>query len=267
MATVAADTVAIVAFESYARSVPEALDCIDAAETLARQERIILKPNLVNADPHPVTTPAACCEAVLDYCRAHSDADVAIAEGSGGIDTADAYDQLGYGDLACRKDVRLIDLDQEPTVRLEDPSHKLLREFYLPECLQDAFVVSIPVLKAHSMSEVTLTMKNLFGIAPAGRYAGPGFRKAKLHGRNNGELHRYVFELNRFRAPDLSLIDASIGMAEAHLWGPPCDPPVSKLVAGHDPVAVDAAGARLLGVDWRDVGHIALADGVLGHAR
>jgi uncharacterized protein (DUF362 family) len=41
---------------------------------------------------------------------------------------------------------------------------------------------------------------------------------------------------------------------------------VGKLIGGCDPVAVDAYGAGLLGVDWKDVKHIALAHTVLGRA-
>jgi len=41
---------------------------------------------------------------------------------------------------------------------------------------------------------------------------------------------------------------------------------VGKLIGGFDPVAVDAYGAGLLGVDWRNVGHIALAHTILGRA-
>lgn len=259
--------VAIVEFRDYARSAPEALDAAGAADALRGRSRIVLKPNLVNGDPHPVTTPAACVEAVLDYCRTHAgDAEVVIAEGSGGGDTREAFRALGYDELSARRGVPLIDLDREECVRVEQPSARFLREFYLPRCLEGAFVVSIPVLKAHSMSKVTLSMKNMFGIAPANRYGGSAYRKQKLHGRNNEELHHYIVELNQLCAPGLCLIDAVVGMAEAHLWGPPCSPPVNKLVAGLDPVAVDAAGAGLLGVDWRAVGHIRLADGLLGRA-
>jgi len=54
-------------------------------------------------------------------------------------------------------------------------------------------------------------------------------------------------------------------MAEAHLWGPHCDPPVNRILASFDPVAIDAAGAELLGLDWRTIDHITLADGLLGN--
>ena len=79
-------------------------------------------------------------------------------------------------------------------------------------------------------------------------------------------MHEAIYELNRHRKPDLALIDASVGLTEHHLGGPPCDPPVGRIVAGSDPVAVDAAGCVLLGIDWRTIGHIRLAHGVLGRA-
>ncbi|MCI5224972.1 MAG: hypothetical protein D3924_20470 [Candidatus Electrothrix sp. AR4] len=55
-------------------------------------------------------------------------------------------------------------------------------------------------------------------------------------------------------------------MAEAHLWGPTCHPPVNRLAVGFDPVAVDSYGAALLGIDWRDIDHIADVDQELGQA-
>ena len=75
-----------------------------------------------------------------------------------------------------------------------------------------------------------------------------------------------IVELNRYRKPDLSLIDGSVGMRGHHLSGRRCDPPVGRIVAGFDTVAVDAAGAQLLGLNWRDVGHLRMAHRLLGDA-
>lgn len=55
-------------------------------------------------------------------------------------------------------------------------------------------------------------------------------------------------------------------MAEAHLWGPHCDPPVNRLAASADPVALDAYGTSLLGIDWKKVGYISMAHTLLGSA-
>ncbi len=252
-------------FTDYEKTVPEVLDAVHASEVLRRFKRIVIKPNLVQASPFPITTPPDCVAAILEYCRMHTTADLFIAEGSGGCDTFEAYHTLGYMELSRSYRVSLVDLDKEDVLHLKNHNCRFLKEFYLPRILQDCFLVSVPVLKAHSMSMVTLTLKNMIGIAPAQKYKASAFRKSRLHGRNNTELHRYIIELNQYRKPDLTILDATVGMAQAHLWGPPCNPSVNKLVAGFDPVAVDAFGAYLLGIDWRKVDHIAGADGILGH--
>jgi len=256
--------VATIEFRDYARSVAEALDAIGAAEVLNGQGTIILKPNLINDSPPPITTSVDCVEAVADYCRDHSEAEVVIAEGCGGLDTDKAFARLGYDELAGRKGLRLIDLDCQDTIELRNPSFEHLPVFHMPRCLTQGFLISIPVLKAHSMAKVTLSFKNMVGIAPAKYYCASAYRKSALHGKNNRELHRYIVELNQYRKPDMTVLDATVGMAEAHLWGKKCKPPVNKILASLDPVAIDAVGANLLGRDWRKIDHIRLADGLLG---
>ena len=257
--------VATVQFRDYASSVAEALDAVGAAEVLSAQSKIILKPNLINDSPPPVTTPVNCVEAVVDYCRTIADAEIVVAEGCGELDTDKAFAKLGYEELSSRKGVQLVDLDREDTVDLHNPSLGYLPEFHMPRAMTSGFLISIPVLKAHSMAKVTLSLKNMVGIAPARHYCASAYRKSALHGRNNRELHRYIVELNQYRKPDLTVLDATVGMAEAHLWGRRCKPPVNRILASFDPVAIDAAGAGLLGFDWRKIDHIRLADGVLGH--
>ena len=51
-------------------------------------------------------------------------------------------------------------------------------------------------------------------------------------------------------------MDASIGMAEFHLGGNWCDPPVNHILAGFHAQVVDREAAGLLGLDWHCVGHL-----------
>ncbi len=254
--------VSTVDFESYARSVPAALDAVAAGDAFARANVVILKPNLTQGTPFPVTTPAELTRAVIDYVKAHSKADVIVAEGAGSASetTEEVFDALGYRSLG----VELVDLNTSECERLAKKGMERLSELHLPKIVGDCMLVSLPVLKAHSMARVTLTMKNMMGLLPPERYQmGGHWKKSSFH----RDLHRAIYELNCYRAPDLSLIDATVGMAEAHLWGPKLDPPGNKLICGFDPVAVDAAGCKLLGVSWKSVGHLKMADGVLGKAR
>lgn len=252
-------------FTSFAESVPRALAAIGAEDVLPRQSRILIKPNLVNASPPPVTLPVAFAEALIDTLRSATAAELVIAEGSGDreLDTGEIFRLHGYEELAARKGIPLLDLNEAPLVRLKNPSCEVFPVFMMPEILLDSFVISAAVLKAHSLADVTLSMKNMIGCAPPRHYQQGGhWKKSAFHAR----MHEAIFELNRYRRPDLAIIDGSVGLAQHHLGGPACDPPVGKIVAGFDPVAVDAGGAALLGRDWRQVEHLRLTHGVLGRA-
>jgi hypothetical protein len=52
-------------------------------------------------------------------------------------------------------------------------------------------------------------------------------------------------------------MDCSIGMAEFHLGGAQCDPPINRIIAGFNPWEVDREAAGLLRLNWEDIGHIA----------
>lgn len=244
-------------FDSYHESIAVALDGIDAGATLAQQAAILLKPNLINASPHPVTTPAACCEAVIEYIRSCSDASIVIAEGCGDahLETDEVFDLLEYRDLARRHGIGLVDLNAAPLRKLKNNNCSFFSEIYLPEIAYTHFIISIPVLKAHSMAQITGTLKNMVGLAPPQYYGDRfgGWKKSIFH--NN--MQQAIIDLNRYRSPDLSVMDASVGLADFHLGGRHCNPPVNKIIAGFNPLQVDRQAAALLGLDWRQIQHLA----------
>ncbi len=248
-------TTETIEFTTYGGSVAEIFDRISAPGAIKNQQRILIKPNLVTASPHPVTTAPLCCGAIIDYIRLWSpDADITIAEGTGdpAYKGMQIFEALGYTELAEQKQVRLTDLNDQPVVKLENPECKRFPEFYMPEIALSSFIISVPVLKVHTLSGFTGTMKNMMGFAPPSHYSGGGWNKAAFH----RDLQNAIYDLNLYRNADLTLVDAVVGMAESHLGGRKCDPPVGRLVAGYDPVAVDRASAGLLGLDWKKIRHL-----------
>ncbi len=247
---------AVVEFVDYASSVPKVLDSIGAGPVIAKQRAILIKPNLVTNKPFPITTPPECCEAIIDYIISFSKAPVVIAEGIGDPDytTMEVFETLGYTQLASRKKVSLADLNNEPLMRLDNSECPRFPEFFMPVIAMNHFIISVPVLKAHLLSDFTGTLKNMIGLAPPKLYAGNGgiWNKAEFH----IDIHQAIIDLNRYRTPDLTVLDASVGMAQSHLGGPVCNPPVKRLVAGFDPVATDRTAAELLNLDWRTIGHL-----------
>ncbi len=247
------------------RNLDRLLDQSGLARLLGNVGTILIKPNLVDALAPPVTTPVDIIEALIDWLRRACAADIIIGEGTAANshDTFYVFTRLGYVELAGRKGVELVDLNCEETVCRSRPDCRRWPELHLPAMAYDAFLLSVPVLKAHTMDSVTLTLKNMMGLAPPAHYQeGSSWKKSSFH----RDLGRAVADLNRYRCPDFTLLDARVGMAEAHLFGPACEPPVDRLVAGTDPVAVDAWGSALLGRDWQGVEHIRELHGELGLA-
>jgi uncharacterized protein (DUF362 family) len=250
--------VAKIGFTDYATSVARALDAIAAPQGLPGKGLILIKPNLTNADGPPVTTPVAAAEAVYDYCKAHSGAEIAIAEGSGDGTTQAAFEANGYAALAERRGIRLIDFNREPAVAVSRPDAIQMRQFYIPQVAREAFIISLPVLKDHSFTVTTISMKNMFGLAPAPYYKG-AWNKSKLH---SPSTQRSVFDVCLYKPPGLCVVDATVALTGMHLSGRRRK--LGLILAGFDPVAVDAVGSRLLGHDPKEIEYLALANGVLG---
>ena len=251
--------VGCVHFTDYPESVPRVLDLIGADLLLPSDRLIVIKPNLTNSSSPPVTTHVQMVEAVLQYCRDHRPAArVVVGEGSGGCETHKAYSSNGYDKLAERYGVELLDFNTDETVCVRRADALSRKKFYLPKVLTDAFVISVPVLKDHSMTTMTASLKNMFGIAPKAHYK-LAWNKAKLHWPST---HKSVVDVCLYKKPELSVIDASVVLTGQHLSGTPKN--VGCIPAGADPVATDAVAARLLGHEPSDIKYLTLADGLLG---
>jgi uncharacterized protein (DUF362 family) len=251
---------------SLEESLSRILDAAGLVGLIPSGKSILIKPNLVEALAPPITTPVKLVQLLVDYLQKRlPETTLLIGEGTGSLayDTDHPFRMLGYNELAIIKKIPLLDLNHEPLTRKEDPGCNKWPVMHLPSILDEVFLLSVPVLKAHTLAKVTLTMKNMMGCAPPSHFRGTGnWGKSAFH----EQIHEAIFDLNRYRTPDFTLLDASIGMAEAHLWGAHCDPPLNRLAASSDPVAIDAYGANLLGHDWRDIGYISMANNHLGYA-
>jgi uncharacterized protein (DUF362 family) len=195
---------------------------------------VVIKPNIIEPRLPPVTT----------------DVNMVVAEGSGTGDTIENFQGLRYGSLG----VRLIDLDREKTVTLSAGKYRTWPEVIVPEMLVGAFIISVPVLKEHSMCGVTVSLKNMVGILPAKNYSGYwSYKKSEIHRENP---HGCIADICRIMKPDWAVVDASIGMKGSHISGIPIDPPVNLVYGSKDPLEADIFGCKLLGLDWEDIEYL-----------
>ena len=250
--------VAKINFSSYYSSITQALDLINAPEKLPLTGLIIIKPNLTNADKPPVTTNVDAVEAIYKYCREHTKAEIAIGEVCGSGITYETYKVNGYTKLADKYSIRLIDFNREETCVIRNKHALQIKEFHIPKIVQQAFIISVPVLKDHSFTKTTIAMKNMFGIAPAPFYSGT-WNKSKLH---TPSTDKSVVDICLYKKPDLCLVDAVIVLKGMHLSGTPKQ--INLILASFDPVAVDTVGSELLGHNPKTINYLNLAKGLLG---
>lgn len=246
-------------FTDYTSSVFMALDLVKANERLPRTGTIILKPNLTNSSPPPVTTPVEAVEAVYLYCKKYTNAEIIIGEGCGSGITMDIYKTNGYTGIAEKHGIPLVDFNTAPAVTLTRDDTIVLKKFHMPEMAEDAFIISIPVLKDHLFTKTTIAMKNMFGLAPAPFYSG-GWNKSRLHSPSTDKA---VVDVCLYKKPDICLVDAVTALTGSHLSGNRKG--LNIILAGFDCVAVDTVGSRLLGHNPAKLEYLRLAHHRLGN--
>ncbi|MCJ7500698.1 DUF362 domain-containing protein [bacterium] len=250
-------TVPISSPEDYFSAITRALDEVNAVSALTGFPRIIIKPNVVNNSPPQVTTDVRCIMAVVEYLKDRLDTEIVVAEGSGEGSTLGNFKLNGYEQITKKFGVQLVDLDALPAKKYSNPAAGEYREVYLPEYLEGAALVSVPPAKDHTITRVTLGLKNMVGCLSASHYSGYwSFKKSQIHAVNTDQA---VADLMLYVRPHLTVIDAIKGQAGGHLSGRAPNPPLEKIIASTDVLTADREAARLLGHDPDSIGHLALA--------
>lgn len=249
-----------VEFENYPLSILKILDQLGFEKKLKGIKKILLKPNLLEDTGPPCTTDVRCVEAVVRYIvERRTGIDLLVLEGSGGCRTGQAYNYLGYTEMEKKYDIKLIDVDECKLIKLKNNDAYVYKEIYLPEVIFDRFFVTIPVLKDHLMTTVTLGLKNLVGLLHKKYYSNYwNYNRSDVH---RVGVHEAIVDLNTYIAIDMNLIDGRLGQEGSHLaGGRECSPSKNMVICGYDALEVDKTGAEVLGHNWEDVTHLKIID-------
>lgn len=223
---------------------------------LAAGRPVLLKPNGVHFNPGQATD-TACLEALFRHLRDAGLGELYFMEScTAGNFTRAVYRVLGWDKLCRRYGVKPVYLDEgktrplllpEETAPVQIPAFLFER---LIERRKEHFYLNVPRLKTHSMSHVTLGIKNQQGLLiPRDRMADHNFNLGR----------RLVRILGRFR-PDFTLIEGITATIYGHF---PLARDLAKsiiptrvLVGGDDVAAVDTVGTRILGYAAAEVDHL-----------
>jgi uncharacterized protein (DUF362 family) len=141
-------------------------------------------------------------------------------------------------------------VDERRFVEMQVKGAKTLKKWYFyKDILEADRFINIPIAKQHAESRLTMALKNMMGAIGGWR------------GRIHVGLHQNIADMNLLLRPDLHILDATrILLKNGPSGGKIEDVEVRNLVlAGADPVAVDAYGTTIFGLKPADIGYITKA--------
>jgi uncharacterized protein (DUF362 family) len=256
--------VAILKAESYSERLEQILwQGLNLFHLDVRGKSVLLKPNLVDYVPgshintHPLLVSAA-----AECFRRLGAKTALVGEGPGHQrDTELVLFESSFADQVRRQKVRFVDLNRDELV--ETPllaNYTGMKSLWLPRTiLESDFVVSMPKVKTHHWSGVTLSMKNMFGVVPGTKY---GWPKNILHWKG---IQESILDICATVPIHFVIADAIVAMeGNGPLNG--CPRPLNRIVLADDPVAADATCTRLMGFEPDKVVHIRVGAQFLGNS-
>jgi len=229
-----------------------------------RGKSVLLKPNIVEYIPgRPVNTNPQLIGAAAEAFLRLDAASVVVGEGPGHHrDTELLIYETGLHDQLAQRKITFVDLNRDELIKTKlQANYSGLRELWLPRIvLASDLIVSMPKVKTHHWTGVTLSMKNMFGIVPGARY---GWPKNILHWAG---IHESILDICATVRPNFVIADGIVAMeGDGPLNG--ASRPLHAVLLSDDPVAADWSLAPLMGIEPLRVKHIYEAARFIGNAR
>ena len=134
-------------------------------------------------------------------------------------------------------------LDDKVKLTVKEP--RAIEKFEVARIAAESPIITVPSLKTLSHTTITMGLKNMFGM---------------LTTRNKYSLHRHgmnnvIYDICKTLPPKLCVIDGFYGKSGSGPWqGTPVK--MDVIVASTDPIAADATGARIVGIDPMTIDHV-----------
>lgn len=215
--------------------------------------RVLLKPNIFCPSPSPLTTDPRVVAAMVTVALEAGAGEVIVGEGRS-ISTA-KYRKANNTTRLCSEFIgmtqaveaaggKMLFFEEAERIEIDVPDGLVLKRANVPRIALDADVfIDMPVLKIHSLTLVTLGVKNLHGVISD---------DDKLFGHSYPALPEKLTDFLRVRKPDLTVMDGVVGLEGDHAEeGTPV--PMNLIFAGRDVVAVDAVACSVIGFDPMEV--------------
>jgi len=217
---------------------------------VSKGDVVVIKPNISWARPVQMaaTTHPEVLRAVVELCQDAGAKKVRIADNTI-HDARRCFSLSGARMVAEKTGAELIFPRSSLMRKMKIHGHRLdVWPVFVPLIEADT-LINLPVAKHHSLSTLTLGMKNWIG--------GVDGRRSALH----QDIHQSTVDLAQFFKPTVTLIDAIRIMTRNGPSGGSLSDVAEKntLILSDDPVAADARASQLFGKKPGNLGFIRLA--------
>ena len=239
-------------------------------------DKVLIKPNVtIPTEPDSgIITHPAFVGGIVDYLLeiGVEPGHIAVGEGIGThVDMTVHFVHGGYEDLATEKGIQLANLNQDTPMRVHiSPDGKPPKELSISRMVrgEGRYVINVPKMKTHRLTQTTLCMKNLMGtITPMHlrhlcQQSFPPDLRSSWSNLTEEDLARWeermgekLSELSCAVQPDLHIVEGVVGR-EGTGFRRGRNRPTGLSVAGVNGTAVDAVVTVLMGFDPQQVGYL-----------
>ncbi|NHJ12723.1 MAG: DUF362 domain-containing protein [Candidatus Thorarchaeota archaeon] len=169
----------------------------------------------------------------------------------------EAYKKYGYKDLEKElvsrgNSFQLVNLSEAKLKRIEFSGLYFTNPELPYHLSENSYFVTVAIAKTHELAVLTGALKNQFGLLPR-----------KDQSFYHPRIDDVIVDMNRIVRPDLSIIDARVGVEG---WNGPGTQRIGVFIMGKEPVSVDATLTRVMGFEPEAVPHLMKASKFnLGH--
>lgn len=230
--------------------IAEILTECGAAESIGRDTKVVLKPNLCTERKDMISSANTSLDVIESVVKHLKDltSNITICESDGARYTVEqAYENNGIYGLVERYGIKAVNLSSDEKVWVDN---RFVGKWDFGKTFLEAdFFMTLPALKVHATTVFTGAIKNQWGCVP---------RRDRLI------WHKYLSgmlaDIAALVPPAVTIMDGIVGMqGRGPINGYPINAGV--IIGSTDPVAVDATGMRLIGLDPFSSDHVRVAAG------
>jgi len=217
--------------------IEKALELIGGIQKiLPSGSRVLVKPNVGFYDRDATTEPEVVASIAEIVKELNPEALIVGDTSLRGYDTTHAFEVSGIAEAVKNLGFECRNLAGDPVDTLEIPNGVKIHEVSTYRTVREStFIISVPKLKRHGSTTVTISLKNMIGVVTDDE-------KGRFHREG---IDQSIADLNSALKPNLVVIDATRVMTER---GPSGGKMVelNTIIASRDPVAADLIAAEKL---------------------